>query len=128
MRSQKKKWTNFQLFHVAPGNARADRSSRCLAAARLLGVRSVRFSAARLPPTCIAQRADELRKGDPMAWRQRTQETKTTSSSIADGLRRIARPLGEPRDLDPLLERIGDAKYVLLGEASHGTSEFYTSR
>ena len=27
-----------------------------------------------------------------------------------------------------LLEAIGDAKIVLLGEASHGTSEFYTVR
>jgi erythromycin esterase len=32
------------------------------------------------------------------------------------------------KDLDALLECIGDAKYVLLGEASHGTSEFYTWR
>ena len=31
-------------------------------------------------------------------------------------------------DLDPLLERIGDARFVLLGEASHGTREFYTWR
>ena len=31
-------------------------------------------------------------------------------------------------DLDGLLERIGDAKVVLLGEASHGTSEFYRMR
>ena len=31
-------------------------------------------------------------------------------------------------DLHPLLERIGDAKIVLLGEASHGTSEFYRMR
>jgi erythromycin esterase-like protein len=30
--------------------------------------------------------------------------------------------------LDPLLERIGDARIVLLGEASHGTSEFYRMR
>jgi protein-L-isoaspartate(D-aspartate) O-methyltransferase len=30
--------------------------------------------------------------------------------------------------MDGLLERIGDAKVVLLGEASHGTSEFYTTR
>ena len=30
--------------------------------------------------------------------------------------------------IDGLLERIGDAKIVLLGEASHGTSEFYTAR
>lgn len=31
-------------------------------------------------------------------------------------------------DLDILLEKIGDAPIVLLGEASHGTSEFYTWR
>lgn len=31
-------------------------------------------------------------------------------------------------DLAPLLERIGDAKIVLLGEATHGTSEFYRMR
>ncbi|MFI5015942.1 MAG: protein-L-isoaspartate(D-aspartate) O-methyltransferase [Hyphomicrobiales bacterium] len=30
--------------------------------------------------------------------------------------------------LDTLLERIGDAKIVLLGEATHGTSEFYRMR
>ena len=31
-------------------------------------------------------------------------------------------------DLDKLLDRIGDAQYVLLGEASHGTHEYYTWR
>lgn len=30
--------------------------------------------------------------------------------------------------IDQLLDRIGDAKVVLLGEASHGTSEFYLTR
>ena len=30
--------------------------------------------------------------------------------------------------LDPLLERIGDARIVLLGEASHGTHEYYVWR
>lgn len=30
--------------------------------------------------------------------------------------------------LDPFLERIGDARVVLLGEASHGTAEFYRMR
>ncbi len=30
--------------------------------------------------------------------------------------------------LGPLLDRIGDARIVLLGEASHGTSEFYRMR
>jgi protein-L-isoaspartate(D-aspartate) O-methyltransferase len=31
-------------------------------------------------------------------------------------------------DLEPLLRRIGDARVVLIGEASHGTSEFYRMR
>ncbi|KEO84625.1 protein-L-isoaspartate O-methyltransferase [Tumebacillus flagellatus] len=31
-------------------------------------------------------------------------------------------------DLDVLVEAVGDAQIVLLGEASHGTSEFYTLR
>ena len=34
----------------------------------------------------------------------------------------------ETADFDPLLMRIGDAKIVLLGEATHGTSEFYRMR
>jgi erythromycin esterase-like protein len=37
-------------------------------------------------------------------------------------------PLEDAEDLDPLLERIGDARYVLLGEASHGTHEYYLWR
>jgi protein-L-isoaspartate(D-aspartate) O-methyltransferase len=31
-------------------------------------------------------------------------------------------------DLQPLVERIGEAKLVLIGEATHGTSEFYRMR
>jgi protein-L-isoaspartate(D-aspartate) O-methyltransferase len=31
-------------------------------------------------------------------------------------------------DLDPLMKRIGDARVVLFGEATHGTSEFYRLR
>jgi protein-L-isoaspartate(D-aspartate) O-methyltransferase len=34
----------------------------------------------------------------------------------------------EDADLEALLARIGDAKVVLLGEATHGTSEFYRMR
>ena len=41
---------------------------------------------------------------------------------------RVALPLDKPADLDPLLERIGSARYVLLGEASHGTSDYYQWR
>jgi erythromycin esterase-like protein len=45
-----------------------------------------------------------------------------------DEIRRSALPLAVPEDLDPLLERIGDARYVLIGEASHGTHDFYAWR
>lgn len=34
----------------------------------------------------------------------------------------------ESADLGPLLDRIGDARVVCLGEATHGTSEFYRLR
>ncbi|RYE82266.1 MAG: erythromycin esterase family protein, partial [Myxococcales bacterium] len=50
------------------------------------------------------------------------------TEEVVDALRPLSRPLRDDADLDPLLERIGDARYVLLGEASHGTSEFYTWR
>ena len=41
-----------------------------------------------------------------------------------------AQPFGtvDDADLGPLLERIGDARVVCIGEASHGTSEFYRLR
>ena len=50
----------------------------------------------------------------------------TLVKKIADA----AEPFGsiETVDLGPLLERIGDARIVLLGEATHGTSEFYRMR
>jgi len=37
-------------------------------------------------------------------------------------------PSIETADLDPLMDRIGAARIVLLGEATHGTSEFYRMR
>ncbi len=44
-------------------------------------------------------------------------------------VREIAQPLsGSANDYDALLELIGDARFVLLGEASHGTHEFYFER
>jgi erythromycin esterase-like protein len=44
-------------------------------------------------------------------------------------LAEMAYPLsGASSDYDPLLDMIGNATYVLLGEASHGTHEFYKAR
>ncbi len=41
---------------------------------------------------------------------------------------RAVRLSGEPAQYDALLEGIGDAPLVLLGEATHGTHEFYRER
>lgn len=43
-------------------------------------------------------------------------------------IRQWACPLHSKAGLQPLFERIGDARIVMLGEASHGTHEFYTWR
>lgn len=50
------------------------------------------------------------------------------TSRLLAAIRSLSRPLRTPADLDLLLDRIGEARYVLLGEASHGTHEFYTWR
>src|SRR5687768_6723796 len=50
-------------------------------------------------------------------------------SILAQAIAEQATPLaGNAADFDILLDRIGDARFVLLGEASHGTHEFYRIR
>jgi len=52
-----------------------------------------------------------------------------TETSLVEAVRGAARPMtGAASDYDDLLELIGDARFVLLGEASHGTHEFYRAR
>ncbi|MBB3219397.1 erythromycin esterase family protein [Pseudoduganella umbonata] len=51
-----------------------------------------------------------------------------TDRKIIDALKGEARPLSAGEDFDYLLESIGDASIVLLGEATHGTREFYRLR
>ena len=62
----------------------------------------------------------------------------STGSTIPDSpappatvaaVRGAARPItGAANDYDPLLAMIGDARFVLLGESTHGTHEFYRER
>ncbi len=50
-------------------------------------------------------------------------------ATLLESIRGAAVPLeGSFRDYDPLLDDIGDAQVVLLGEATHGTEEFYRER
>lgn len=47
----------------------------------------------------------------------------------AEFVREIAQPLSDSADAyEGLIELIGDARFVLLGEATHGTHEFYSER
>ncbi len=55
--------------------------------------------------------------------------TPQATAALATALRSAALMMaGSAQDFDPLLERIGDAQVVLIGEASHGTHEFYELR
>jgi hypothetical protein len=72
--------------------------------------------------------ADEVR--NLLAGRDAPEQTKLTESpadrTLVEALRVTASPLtGASQDHDPLMDRIGGARFVLLGEASHGTYEFY---
>ncbi|HEU5116022.1 MAG TPA: erythromycin esterase family protein [Isosphaeraceae bacterium] len=52
-----------------------------------------------------------------------------SDQDLARAVRSGIEPLtGGSRDYDSLLNRVGDARFVLLGEASHGTHEFYVER
>jgi erythromycin esterase-like protein len=53
----------------------------------------------------------------------------TDEAALAARLRSSVQPLiGDHADYDDLVERAGRARFVLLGEASHGTHEFYAVR
>ena len=53
----------------------------------------------------------------------------STATGITAAIRRVARPIrGSMDDYDALMQRVGDARVVLLGEDTHGSLEFYRER
>jgi erythromycin esterase len=68
-------------------------------------------------------------KEDAMVRRRRfLNEEPPISDELVASLTTHARPLCAAAGLDPLVERIDDARFVLIGEASHGTADFYSWR
>ncbi|MBW3552305.1 MAG: protein-L-isoaspartate(D-aspartate) O-methyltransferase [Gemmatimonadetes bacterium] len=65
----------------------------------------------------------------PARERART-TTATRPATVPEAIAASAEPFDsiDSADLGPLLDRIGGARLVLIGEASHGTSEFYRMR
>lgn len=47
---------------------------------------------------------------------------------VLQDIHKLALPLEKKETVDQLVEQAGRSKYVLMGEASHGTSEFYKVR
>jgi erythromycin esterase len=57
-----------------------------------------------------------------------TPRGRVLESEVALEIRSLARPLTRSGDLDALVERLGPARFVCVGEASHGTREYYRWR
>lgn len=54
-----------------------------------------------------------------------TKVDKAVTSALQDAAHRLT---GSAEDFDPILALVGDARFVLIGEASHGTHDFYRVR
>ncbi len=69
---------------------------------------------------------DQFRSGRPRIIQSRPSMDDSLPSLVSSN----AEPFHqlETADLQPLLRRIGEARIVLLGEATHGTAEFYKMR
>lgn len=52
----------------------------------------------------------------------------TSEDEFLSTLRELASPLEDMSDVEEIVKRAANAKFVLLGEASHGTSEYYVMR
>jgi protein-L-isoaspartate(D-aspartate) O-methyltransferase len=67
---------------------------------------------------------------EPMRHRAERPFTAAARGTLAHEIAAACEPFDaiETTRVDALLRRIGDARVVLLGEASHGTSEFYRMR
>jgi erythromycin esterase-like protein len=65
----------------------------------------------------------------PEATERRKNVQNTTELTLTKTVREGARTLTDAsQDYDPLIDLVGNARFVLIGEASHGTHDFYHVR
>jgi erythromycin esterase-like protein len=65
----------------------------------------------------------------PETTERRKKVQDTTEPTLTKTVREGARTLtGASKDYDPLIDLVGNARFVLIGEASHGTHDFYHAR
>jgi erythromycin esterase-like protein len=65
----------------------------------------------------------------PMSRNEGAGMTVSSAQDVTDRIDRVCTPLhGTDHDYDDLLDLVGERRIVLLGEASHGTHEFYRER
>src|SRR2546421_2240151 len=102
-------WSRCRWLRAIPAKRCATRPTRSSAHAR--PSRSTRWASG----TRISSRPATKRSGS----------YSTMANPIASAARELT---GGPQDYDALLELVGDARFVLIGEASHGTHEFYRER
>ena len=53
---------------------------------------------------------------------------RTIQNRLSRLMAEAAEPFGDLHELCELVERFGDCRVILLGEATHGTAEFYQAR
>ena len=61
-------------------------------------------------------------------WARVSHQEPPQTARLDAAVRAACRTLEGRDDLDELMQRIGDARFVLLGESSHGSAEFYAWR
>jgi protein-L-isoaspartate(D-aspartate) O-methyltransferase len=107
-------------------------SPRVLELVRTRRVSELRFESEDLADLRLAPEAPAAPR-DRAAWGAR----RGGAASAEDAQARLAVAVGragenfeqlEAAELEPLLQRIGRSRVVLIGEATHGTSEFYRMR
>lgn len=79
----------------------------------------------------IGEHGWELDESIPLTTRPRVvRKVSATDQTLPSLIRRNSESFDSPGSarLSALVERVGDARVVLIGEASHGTSEFYLLR